>query len=616
VPNPFRSLLQLVQKRPKDEAKDLTMRQVLSVSKPRALPSMRQWKQLPTVLTNAESRVIKISLVLILLSVIFLLGSYILTHRIEIPAVGGEYTEGLVGEPQFINPLYASASDVDRDLTHLVFSGLLKWDAEDGFVPDLAEDLFVNAEKTIYTLRIRENAVFHDSEQVRARDVVFTFNALQNASYRSPLGHNYASVSVVQEDDRTVAFILEEPSATFTEHLTVGILPASHWANILPQNAPLAALNLQPIGAGPYKFAEFAKDKKGAIRSYTLERNEDYYGATPLIEDLNFKFYPDTLSAAEALENKNVEGISIVDIAELEVVRENKNVRLVSPLMPREVVMLFNEETNQVLSDFAVRSAINQAIDKDSLVQPVHGDAAKVIHGPLLSTLFGYTELTHTFDLDAANAALDAAGYSRTSENGQRLIKGALIEEMAQTQEGAEEEMDVYSDQSLRFTLTTAASLELILVAEEIQADLLEIGILVDIVTTPPELLFAEVIEPRNFEMLLTPLLLGAKQDLYPFWHSSQVDDGLNLAGYANEDVDTLLDEVRIELDDELRKEKLIQIQELLAKDVPAVFLYQAPYYYAVAEKIQNVVIPSIIDPTDRFANIETWYIKTKKALR
>ena len=125
------------------------MRQVLSVSKKPLIPTWRQLKQLPRLLSRAERSMIQGAIGVIVVSVILLAGSDVLSHRVIIPAVGGEYTEGLVGEPQFINPLYASTSNVDQDLARLVFSGLLKWDPEEGFVPDLAEEMTINEEGTI-----------------------------------------------------------------------------------------------------------------------------------------------------------------------------------------------------------------------------------------------------------------------------------------------------------------------------------------------------------------------------------------------------------------------------------------------------------------------------------
>lgn len=605
------------------------MRQVLSVSKTRTLPSWKQWKQLPRILTKSERTTIKLASLIIVLSVLGLGGSYILTHRVEVPDVGGEYTEGLVGEPQFINPLYAATSDVDEDLSSLVFSGLVRWDAQEGFVADLAQDIFINEDGTIYTFTIREDAMFHNGEEVRARDVLFTINAIQNPSYRSPLAGQFSGVSVVQEDDKTVAFILDEPFAPFLERLTVGIMPAGQWAEILPQNAPLAALNLQPIGSGPYQFKEFAKDKKGAVRSYTLERNPNFYREPALIETLNFKFYESALAAGDALENKNVEGVSLVDFEQVETVQENRNVTVVQPLMPRQVVLFFNEQINQVLSDFVLRSAINQALDKEAIAQNLYGNAAQVVHGPILPSMIGYQDQPLVPSAALANVALEEAGY--TLEGNLRRIKDELIEEIeevdtnedeeteeeeAEEESASEETEESTPSQSLQFTLTTASSAELVGAAELIQAQLSEIGIAINVVTVPPELLFTEVIEPRNFELLLTPIQLGADPDPYLYWHSSQIENGFNLAGYENEEADTLLEEARTTIDQDVRAQKYQLFQALMANDVPAVFLYQTPFSYAFASKIQNVNIPSIIDPSDRFADITSWYIKTKKGLR
>ncbi len=631
------------------------MRQVLSVSNNRLFPSLRQWKQLPKILTSKERFTLKGATLLILLSLISMIGVFALEHRVEIPAVGGEYTEGLIGEPQFINPLYASANNADEDLTKLVFSGLLKWDAENGFVTDLASSYTTNEDGTIYTLNIRDNARFHDGEEVRARDVLFTINAIQNPSYRSPLAAQFDGVSVVQEDDKTISFILDEPFTPFEQYLTVGIMPASHWAEILPQSVPLAALNLQPIGSGPYKFKEFSKDKNGSIHSYTLERNSDYYAGAPLLETLNFKFYSDALSGTQALEDKHVEGVSLVDYSQIESVRENKNVQLIQPLMPRLVTLYFNEQTNLILTDIIVRRAITQGIDTQTLKTTLFGENGVVASGPLVTGMIGFTQRESLFNQSAANMALDESGYDKQSYGEARLVKADLADEIRKLQgeeetetaeEAEEEETDntnadeetideetsadeetvetteetpapqATNDPTLSFTLTTTASAELEAAAKLIKTDLAEIGIEIEILTVPAELFYTEVIEPRNFEILLTPVMLGADSDVYSYWHSSQIDTGLNLAGYENEDVDTLLDEARTETDKDVRAEKYAQFQELVTADMPAVFLYQSPYSYAAAEKIKNVVINTIINPADRFRAINMWYSKTKKGLK
>lgn len=589
----------------KPKAHDLTMRQVFAVRKTKGFPSWKQWTQLPRVLTQGERRTILGALGVIVLSSIVWGSLYVVGHRVEIPAVGGDYTEGLVGEPQFINPLYAIQSDVDQDLASLIYSGLMRWNPQEGFIPDLAESITVNEDGTVYTLKIRDNAKFHNGEDVRARDVVFTVNAIQNASYRSPLADQFYNVTVVQEDDKTVSFVLEKAFTPFVQYLTVGILPASLWAEILPQNAPLAALNLQPVGSGPYEFAEFSKDKKGSIRSYTLRRNDDYYGQAPYIEELTFKFYPDAIALEEALANKNVEGASILSYEAREEVKENRNVEFVQPFMPRETVLYFNQSLNAALKDLAVRQAIQQSIDKASLVSEVYGESARVIHAQILPGQLGYDEtLVDTYDPTVASALLAQAGYALQEGSEIRLLKSSLQ---------SEEE----PGKTLRFTLTAPDLPDMRLIAQLFQSNLRSIGIEVELSFVPPELIATDVIAPRNFELLLAPIQLEADPDPYPFWNSSQSKgSGLNLVGYSNSEVDTLLTEARTLTDATARAEKYKQFQALLAKDAPAVYLYQSTYGYALPKKVQHPGIESIIIPSDRFADIVNWYIKTKKALR
>lgn len=581
------------------------MRQVFAVRKMKGLPSWKQWKQLPTILTRTEHRILGAAIAVLIVSILGWGGTYVVTHRVEIPAVGGEYTEGLIGEPQFINPLYAIQSDVDQDLASLIYSGLLRWDAQDGFVPDLAESLTVNEDGTVYTLKIRDTAKFHNGEDVRARDVLFTINAIQNASYRSPLADQFYNVTVVQEDDKTVSFVLEGAFAPFVQSLTVGILPAGLWAEILPQNAPLAALNLQPVGSGPYEFAEFSKDKKGSIRSYTLKRNDDYYAQAPYIEELTFKFYADVVALQEALANKNVEGASVIEYEAREDVKDNRNVELVEAFMPRETVLYFNQNVNAALKDLAVRQAIQKAIDKSTLVSEVYGESARVIHAQILPGQIGYDEtLTDTYDPSAANTLLTDAGYTQEEGSAVRLLKASLQ---------SEEE----PGKTLRVTLTTPDLPDMRLVAEKIQTDLKAVGIEVELSFISTELINTDVIAPRNFELLLAPILFEADPDPYPFWHSSQSKgSGLNLVGYSNSEVDTLLVEARALTDQTARTEKYKQFQALLAKDVPVLYLYQSTYGYALPKKVQHPEIESIVIPSDRFADIVNWYIKTKKALR
>ena len=563
------------------------MRQVLSVSHPRRVPTWRQWQQLSRVLSHAERLLLRGAGGLILCSVVASAVWYISTHRVDVPAVGGEYTEALVGEPQFVNPLYASASDVDADLARLIYSGLMRWDSSQGLMNDLAANIQVSEDKKTYTVQLRDDARFHNHEPVRARDIIFTFDAIQNSQYRSPLAVSFQNVEVTQVDDKTVAFVLDQPFAPFLSTLTVGILPADVWSDIPPRSAALAELNLKPIGSGPYTFAEFAKDKKGGIHSYTLERYRDYYGEKPFIERLTFKFYPSVEEAVRGLASRQVEGVGFVPPDQEAEVEKNRSVSLLRPAMPRETLLLFNQEKQPIFKKIEVRKAIALALDKPKIVETVTNGYGTVLDSAIPQGLLGHAPdvLKIRRDTAQANELLEKAGYPKPEE--------------------------------LAFTLTTVQNPEFIRLGELVAEQLAEVGIKLNMEAVEPEKFASTVIEPRGYDLLLTGILFGIDSDPYPFWHSSQSQQGgLNLAGYNNRKVDLLLEEARTTTDDAVRIEKYKTFQEQLAQDLPAIFLYQSTYTYAVANKLKNVRIERLTTPADRFANISQWYIKTRKTLR
>lgn len=140
------------------------------------------------------------------------------------------------------------------------------------------------------------------------------------------------------------------------------------------------------------------------------------------------------------------------------------------------------------------------------------------------------------------------------------------------------------------------------------------IGAEVEIKAFPFNQLNADYLRPRNYDSLLFGEVLGEIPDPFPFWHSLQAKDpGLNLALYENKDADKLLADARQIFDEGLRKEKYAKFQEILLKDAPAVFLYRPDFIYLTSPKIRGIDPGFISDPSQRFAGIDRWYIKSKR---
>ena len=136
-----------------------------------------------------------------------------------IPLHGGSYTEAVIGSPRFINPVL-NYSDTDKDISTLIYSGLVRIDESGNPVPDLAESWSVSPDGKNYTVILKPKLVFHDKKPLTADDVVFTVSKIQDASMKSPLRVAWEGVVASSPDDRTIVFTLQKPYAGFISQLT------------------------------------------------------------------------------------------------------------------------------------------------------------------------------------------------------------------------------------------------------------------------------------------------------------------------------------------------------------------------------------------------------------
>lgn len=167
---------------------------------------------------------------------------------------------------------------------------------------------------------------------------------------------------------------------------------------------------------------------------------------------------------------------------------------------------------------------------------------------------------------------------------------------------------------TLKFSLVTVNQPVLIKVANLLKEQWQSLGADVSVETFDISELEKNIIKTRNYESLLFGEILGALPDPFPFWHSTQrKDPGLNLAIYQNKSADRLLEDIRQISDTAERKQKLEQFQEILTQEAPAIFLYSPDYVYFVDKKIKGVIEGVIVQPSKRLANIENWYINTKR---
>ncbi len=513
-------------------------------------------------------------------------------HIVTSPAVGGSYTEALVGSPSRVNPLYAAANDVDRDLAALIYSRLFSQSASEGIRPELAESYTVSEDEKTYTVKLRPNLVWQDGEPLTVDDVLFTFESIQNPEYQSPLSVNFQGVTINRIDDQTISFVLPEPFAPFIGTLNFGILPQHVWGDVPPLNVGLVEYNLKPIGSGPYRFDRLTRDRLGNVKTYELVRNERATESAPYIERLIFRFYPDFPSAVEAVRNKKVDGISYVPEESKEDLDHSRSLRLTPINLPQYTAVFFNQKRNTILADHAVREALARGTNIDQLIAEVLGNDGIRVNGPILPGMLGFNPemKTYSFDLEAANKLLDDAGW--------KIPEGESVRKKG--------------DQTLVIKVVTSRRPTYEKVLEQLQVDWAKIGVTLEPNLVDPSRIQEDVIKPREYDALLYGEVVGYDPDPYPFWHSSQQKDpGLNLAIFYRKEADKALERARTVTSQEERRLKYVEFQNLLAEEIPALFLYQPIYNYGLPKKVKGFPTTFIEVASDRFSDVEDWYIST-----
>jgi len=639
-------------------------------------PAKSQWKQFFKVITKKEKIAFFAFFLLALGSFAFLLLNFYFKNTEIAPARGGTYTEGVIGQPRFINPVYAN-SDVDRDLVQLIFSGLMKYDENLQIVPDLAKGYpEIEEDGKIYKFYLKENIFWQDKTPFTSDDIIFTIKTIQNPDFKSPLQANWVGVEIEKINDLGVKFTLRKPYSAFLENCALKILPKHIWENVSPENFAFEPSNLKPIGSGPYKLKKI-KQNSNWTKSLTLAANSLYSGEKPYISEIKFVFFDNEEELIETAKQGKIKGLSLNSPVNI---GGNWQTYLLS--LPRYFAVFFNQEKSKVLAEKEVRLALNYGVNKKEIDQ-------KIVQSPILPEIYGIDAPSeiYEFDIEKAKNILEKAGFKDEDQDGlrekiiikkpvfefkSRLIKGSKGKEVTELQKCLAKFPDIYPEGeitdyfgektkeavirfqekyyedvlkpwdytkgtgtvgnstrtklneicfqepeevlSLKFSLATVEQPQMIRVAEILKEQWKILGAEVEIQTFPIFQLEQDFIKPRNYESLLFGEVLGAIPDPFPFWHSSQKKDpGLNLALYENSKADKLLEENRKSPIPETRAEKLSLFQDILIEDAPVVFLYNPDYIYLVSKEIKGIAVEKIINPSKRFSGIEKWYIKTKR---
>lgn len=557
------------------------------------------------IVSAINSFSIKETALFVFLSVIFLASLVGIIWKVSdsfmtpVPARGGEIVEGVIGAPRFINPLLA-ISDADRDITALVYSGLLRASSDGGLILDIASKYEVSENGRVYTFTLRDDAYFHNGDKVTADDVVFTVLKAQDSALKSPKRANWEGVSVEKVSNQEVRFTLKQAYSPFLENATLGILPKNVWKEAGSEQFSFSEFNVLPIGSGPYKITKVKKNSSGVPSYYELSAFKRFVLGASYINKITIRFYPNEEALFNAYKKKEIEGMNAIP-PNLAIGLKNDGVRIESAPLPRIFGIFWNQNQANIFTDKSVRQALDILVDKNAIIERViHGYGVK-IDGPIPKGGIGYEPVEEK----------PMSNEERISEAKKILTTGGwkFNDKTSRWEKKVKKETRV-----LEFSISTGEAPELKDAAQVVKENWAMAGIKVEVKVFETGDLNQNVIRPRKYDALLFGEIIGRDSDPFAFWHSSQrLDPGLNIALYTNIKADKLLEEARTTNDIAKRAEKYSLFQKEIRNDVPAIFLYSPEFIYVVPEKINGLKIGFITVPSERFLDVYKWFVETNK---
>ena len=544
-------------------------------------------------LSRKEKVILGVSLCLLLGGTIFAVRRFYLANTVLLPKAGGIYTEGVIGIPEYINPLLPDTSQADTILESLIFSSLFRVDGSGNLQNDLAESLEEIDNGQVYLVSLRENLTWHDNQPLTAQDVLFTTNLIKNPELQHPLGQFFENIEVEAISSRTLKFTLAKPYLFFPHYLTFKIIPKHLWDSIPVTNFIFSSLNLKSIGSGPYQLRKVI-GQPDAPEQYRLTGFSNYYLDGPYLSAIIIRFFDGEQQALNALRKKEINGLGNLPLNEIDNLVRQANYRLINPATPEYFGIFFNEQL-EMLQDLQFKQALEATIDKTAIVNQIFNSQAEAIDSPLWNESESEAKLNPAL----AKELLGKLGWRDSDEDGILDKKISRSDKISTP---------------LEISLTTLDTPENVRLSELIQLNLQEVGIRL-IVKNLDLNEFNSRLRSGSFQLLLLgeSTSTGKNQDFYPFLHSEQNSPaGMNFSHYRNIELDKILNKLRQEEATDLAQ-AYSEISRILKQDLPAIFLYRPKRYFAVSDYLLLPEMKFIQSDGERLSRINEWHILTQR---
>jgi peptide/nickel transport system substrate-binding protein len=498
------------------------------------------------------------------------------------PAYGDTLVVGSIGEPSVLIPMLAGDS-ASHTVAGLILNGIVKYHTDLSVIGDLAEKWDISAVGLVITFYLRQGVRWTDGVEFTADDVMYGYKTIIDEKTPTPYKEDFLQVKTAEVLDRhTFRVTYERP---FAPALT-------SWGNliVLPRHLlegtdiTKSGYARSPVGMGSYRLRKWLSGQE-----LVLDSNRDYFEGRPFLDKYVYKIIPDPATMFLELQ---AGGVDMMGLTPVQYTKQTENDVFEKDFQKFRYPVFsytyfgFNLK-HPWFKDRRVRQAIAHAIDKNEIVDVVLFGLGSPATGPYVPNTWPYNPDVNQYEFNPQRAVqlLSEAGW-KDSDNDGVLDK-----------DGRPFDFTIITNMGNRLRMNTATI---------IQWRLKKIGIQVEIRAIEWSTFINEFIDKRRFQAVILGWSIGIDPDQYDIWHSGKTGEKeFNFVSYSNPEVDRLLEAGRRTFDIEQRKKAYFRIQEILAEDVPYIFLY-VPDATPILHSRFRGIEPS---PIGISYNLHRWYV-------
>lgn len=426
-----------------------------------------------------------------------------------------------------------------QNVVHNVFESLVNMDNELDPVPELATEWDQDDDLT-WRFTLREGVTFHNGDAFTAEDVKFSIERILDPEQASPRASMLEMIDTVEvEDDHTIVITTGEPAPTLLAGLAVNeIVPAGYVQEVGDEEFADA-----PVGTGPFTFEQWVPNE-----SVTLTAYADYWDGAPGVDGVVFRPIPEVSSRMAALQSGDAH--IAADIPPDLSGELSGDTEAVSVSGTRIFFLAMNV-TQAPFDDHEVRVAVNQAVDKQTLVDALYEGNARELNQPAFPEMVGYSDDVegYEFDQEAASAVLEGVDTAIEIDviEPDRTLAEAVAGQLQAA--GLNVSVSVLEDQAFQDAIESGSSMAYLSSWGVAEGD-------------------ADVIMARHF------------------WSPSR--EGAFYTGYTNDELDTLIRDARSTVDNDEREELYAAATEIVVDEAPWAPLLNPEEIYGVSSQVSG----------------------------